>query len=111
MKKRTSAVLFAALFVALLLPLACTTQNQSEPGGKAGSQETVLRGMVKIYGNEPHTEVGIETVPGGKVYAVRPPEKAEELRAMQGRLLEFTVTIRATRMPGLEGTATVLSWR
>ena len=70
-----------------------------------------MRGMVKIYGSEPHTWVGIETVPDGKIYAAGPPEKARELSSLQGRLIDFTVVIQDTGQPGLSGTATVLSWR
>ena len=72
--------------------------------------KNILSGMVKIYGSEPHTWVGIETVPEGKIYAVDSTEKAKELRALQGRLIDFTVIIQETTRPGLAGTAAVLSW-
>jgi len=107
MKRLNSpAFLIAALVVFYGgLVLSCASQE------KEGSTEKALTGMIKIYGNEPHTWVGIETVPDGNVYAVNPPEKASELRFLQGRLLEFTVTLRDTALHGLAGMATVHSWR
>jgi hypothetical protein len=75
-------------------------------------REKVITGMIKIYGNEPHTWVGIETIPDGKIYVVQPPEKAAELRGQQGRLIEFKVVLEEMQMPlGGDGTATVISWR
>jgi len=51
-----------------------------------------LTGRVQIYGNEPHTFVGI--VDGnGTEYAVFPPEQEKELRKLQGHLIEFTVIL------------------
>ncbi|MDR0643917.1 MAG: hypothetical protein LBG05_03235 [Treponema sp.] len=79
----------------------------------AGNTQT-LRGYVQIYGNEPHTYVGI--VSNGKVYAVYPPEKEVELRKLQGRAFEFS--IRFLDPPqgegGLflkDGCITPLSWK
>jgi len=51
---------------------------------------TKLTGRVQIYGSEPHTFVGIVDE-NGKEYAVYPREKEEELRKLQGYLIEFTV--------------------
>jgi len=96
-----------ALFAAALLVMVtvgCTSQKRTQP------RETTLQGMIAIYGNEPHSWVGIRTQEG-KVYAVNPPEKAAELRDMQGRLLEFTVIIQDAVILGVDGSATVLSWR
>jgi hypothetical protein len=90
------AVVFSGVF-------ACTSQE------KAPKQENI-QGMVKIYGNEPHTWVGIETVEE-KIYTVFPPETAAELRKVQGRLLELTVVLEGPAKRGIEGKATVLSWR
>jgi hypothetical protein len=111
MKHKTFAILFAAVCAALLLLPACTTQEKPESPKQTEDSVTTLKGMVTIYGNEPRTWVGIETVPEEKVYAVQPPEKAAELRNMQGRLIEFTVIIKSSEIPGRDGTATVLSWR
>ena len=102
MNKKYLAVLFVAGIILFLT--ACTTQE------KAHSRETTLQGMIRIHGNEPHTWVGIETT-DGKLYAVAPPEKAAELRSMQGRLLEFTVILQSGALFGAEGTANVLSWK
>ena len=47
-------------------------------------------GRVQVFGNEPHTFVGI--VDQDKIeYAVYPPSREEELRKLQGHLIEFTV--------------------
>jgi hypothetical protein len=74
-----------------------------------------LRGTVRIYGSEPHTYAGIAGE-DGKIYAVYPPEKEEELRRLQGRLIEFS--LRRLEKPqgygGLflkDGTVTPLSWK
>jgi len=49
-----------------------------------------ITGMVQIYGNEPHTFVGI--VEGnGTEYAVYPRSSEDDLRKLQGHLIEFTV--------------------
>jgi hypothetical protein len=51
-----------------------------------------ITGRVQVYGNSPHTFVGIidqnETE-----YAVYPPAKEQELRALQGHLIRFTVVL------------------
>ena len=115
MKQNHLSVFLAAGLIMFLVVAACTTQEKAKHQGSAREgtgtpQETTLQGMIRIYGNEPHTWVGIRT-PEGKIYAVSPPEKAAELRTVQGRLLEFTVTIQDTFILGVEGAATVLSWR
>jgi len=92
-----------ALFLGVL---CCTTSG----GNKAKPREETLRGMIKIYGSEPHTWVGVETVPEGKVYALVPPEKAEEFRNLQGRLLELRVVFQDTTPPAADGSVTPLAW-
>lgn len=53
---------------------------------------TMITGKIQIYGNEPHTFVGI--IDGnGKEYAVYPPSWEEELKKLQGHLIEFTVVL------------------
>ena len=49
-----------------------------------------ITGMIQIYGNEPHTFVGIVDE-NGTEYAVYPASCEEKLRALQGHLIEFTV--------------------
>ena len=53
---------------------------------------TTIRGKIQIYGSEPHTFVGI-VAENGTEYAVFPPSKEEELRMLQGYLIEFTVVL------------------
>ena len=104
MIKRKYAAAFFVYGIILCLAL-CTTQE------KVKSDEQNIKGMVKIYGSEPHTWAGVETMDEGKIYMVIPPEKAAELRSLQGLLLEFTVIIQDTAIPGTAGTANVLSWK
>jgi hypothetical protein len=47
-------------------------------------------GIVQIYGADPSTFVGIVDQDGTE-YAIYPPEKERELRALQGHLIEFQV--------------------
>jgi len=74
-----------------------------------------LTGRIQIYGNEPHTFVGIIDENGAE-YAVYPPEQEEKLRKLQGHLIEFTV-IFLDKPQGYGslflqgGTITPLEWR
>lgn len=125
--------LFAAVLVVFLADFSCASQKTKTPlegeilpevslpampEPKQGNtqmitdpQGVVIQGMIKLYGNEPHAMVGIETFPDKKIYLVMPPERAAELRRMQSRLMEFDVILGNTAMPGLTGTATILAWR
>lgn len=49
-----------------------------------------ITGKIEIYGSEPHTFVGIVDE-NGTEYAVHAPSREDELRRLQGRLIEFTV--------------------
>jgi hypothetical protein len=75
----------------------------------------IIRGMVRVWGNEPHTYAGIETS-DGKHYAVFPDEKEKEIRDLQGNLVEFTVVF-SEKPQGYgslflrDGSVTPLSWR
>jgi len=51
-----------------------------------------ILGKIQIYGNEPHTFVGIVDE-NGTEYAVYPPSMDEKLRSLQGHLIEFTVIL------------------
>lgn len=50
-----------------------------------------IRCRVEVYGNEPHTYVGILSEEDNKVYAVYPPEQESKLRMLQGQRLEMTL--------------------
>ncbi|MDR1912632.1 MAG: hypothetical protein LBQ52_09870 [Helicobacteraceae bacterium] len=52
--------------------------------------KTTITGRVQIYGNEPHTFVGVIDDKGVE-YSVYPKEKEKELRDLQGRLIKFNV--------------------
>jgi len=107
--KRT--ILIPALICVLLLG---TLSYANAKGKKDKPREGTLQGMIHIYGSEPHTWVGLETVPDGKVYAIVPPEKADEYRDLQGRLLEVKVAFQYTALPPAlpptDGMITPLSW-
>jgi ABC-type oligopeptide transport system substrate-binding subunit len=101
---------------------ACGTRQSANKtvayntAGQVSKMDTqIITGTVHIYGSEPHTYAGIESE-DGKTYAVYPREKEEEIRPLQGRLIEFTV--RFLEKPAGEGslylrdgTVTPLLWR
>ena len=73
-----------------------------------------ITGRVEVFGSVPHTFVGITGVDGNQ-YSVYPPEYEEQLRGLQGHLIEFTVELLdegrgygALFLRG--GTVTPLSW-
>ena len=108
MKQKSYSAFLVAFLVFLLgvLMLACATPQKEKSG------ERVIQGMIRLYGNEPHLWTGIKTIPDEKIYYVEPPEMAKELRALQGRVIEFTVILEEGKMPlGGDGKATVISWR
>ena len=58
------------------------------------SKENIIkiRGRVEIYGNEPRTFAGIVDE-NGIEYSVHPRSVENELRQLQGHLIEFTVIV------------------
>ena len=73
-----------------------------------------ITGRVEIFGNVPHTFIGIVSE-DGRQYAVYPPEQEEQLKSLQGHLIEFTVELldegRGYGSLFLRGgTVTPLSW-
>ncbi|MDR1301205.1 MAG: hypothetical protein LBK43_01890 [Treponema sp.] len=75
-----------------------------------------IRCRVEVYGNEPHTYVGILSEADGKLYAVYPPEQEAKLRVLQGRRLEMT--LRFLEKPQgygslflKDGTVNPVSWK
>ena len=105
-------------FPAALLPIVAVFFMASSPAeALSRPPETItIRGTVKIFGNMPHTYVGIRTEDESKTYAVYPPEKEKELKDLQGRLIEFTV-ILLDKPAGegslylKDGTVTPVSWK
>ena len=84
-------------------------------GNSSGTESTIkITGMVHIYGNEPFTFVGIVNE-NGTEYAISPRSKEDELRKLQGHLIEFTVVLlEDTQVYGSlflnGGTVTPISW-
>ena len=74
-----------------------------------------ITGRIMIYGNEPHTSVGIVDEKGTE-YAISPASREEELRTLQGHLIEFTVffpdeSVCNDDLCLLGGTVTPVEWR
>ena len=65
------------------------TGNEAETGAENTAK---ILGKIQIYGSEPHTFVGIIDE-NGREYAVYPPSQEENLRKLQGHLIEFTVIL------------------
>jgi hypothetical protein len=103
-------VVFALLFIFVtfnIFPLGRKEKMNTTQNLSAGNTETIdarnqideskknitnIRGRVEIYGNEPRTFVGIVDE-NGIEYAVYPPSVGEELRKLQGYLIDFTVVL------------------
>ena len=73
-----------------------------------------ITGRVQIYGNDPHTFVGIIDEDGNE-YAVHLPSGEDELRSLQGYLIEFAVIFldEPQNLGGLMlsgGTVTPVEW-
>ena len=103
-----------------LLPLAvfalCAFLCASSCVSPAPAAATVIiRGTVRITGNEPHTMAGISTE-DGKSYGVFPAEKETAIRDLQGKIVDFTV-IKNDPLAGgknpffRDGNVTVVSWK
>jgi len=82
---------------------------------EAGQESTIkILGQIEIYGSFPHTFAGIVDE-NGTAYAIYPPSVENELRDLQGHLIEFTV-IFLDKPQGLGGmflrggTVTPLGW-
>jgi hypothetical protein len=64
--------------------------DDSDKTHRESSDMIKIVGKVQIYGTDPFTFVGILDQNGSE-YAVYPPEKEEEIRTLQGHLIEFQV--------------------
>ncbi|MDR1220694.1 MAG: hypothetical protein LBK73_13925 [Treponema sp.] len=91
--------------------------EKDESAADAGEAGRIMRitGAVKIFGNEPHTFVGIITA-DGKRYGVSPREKEAAIRRLQGRAVEFTARLLEKPEGNAalflkDGTVEPLSWR
>ena len=83
--------------------------------GNAERQNTeTITGRVVVFGNEPRTFTGIEDE-NGIQYAIYPPAIENELRRLQGHLIEFAVVFVEEQTYGSlflrGGTVTPISWR
>lgn len=125
---RRSALALLCLAPPLLLAVtafSCVSQPESSPAPsprpeksvESAAEETiVLRGYVRVFGNEPHTYAGIELEGKSKTYAVYPADAEMKVRALQGHLVEFTaIALDGPKGEGglylSDGTVTPLSWK
>ncbi|MDR2701733.1 MAG: hypothetical protein LBB72_04815 [Spirochaetaceae bacterium] len=82
--------------------------------GSGGKNTTTLIGRIQVYGNEPHTFVGIVDE-HDVAYSIHPPNEEAELWKLQGYLIEFTV-IFLDKPQGNAGlilgrTLTLIDWK
>ena len=91
-----------------------TDTTSEKKQDKAKENAAKILGRVQVYGNEPHTFVGIVDETGTE-YAVYPKEQEDRLRSLQGHIIEFTVifldepkTYGSLFLRG--GTVEVVSW-
>ena len=88
-------IVFFTIILTTLSLTACSLflKNKNDVTNKSNieTENTVkLIGRVQIYGNEPHTFVGI--IDENNIeYAVYPPQQEKKLRPLQGHLIEFSV--------------------
>ena len=75
---------------AIISVFSCVTATSRENTDVENTRK--ITGIVQVYGNEPHTYVGIIDM-NGIEYSVYPRSKEEELRQLQGYLIEFTVVL------------------
>jgi hypothetical protein len=94
-----------------LVIFSCVTVTNGE--NKSVDNISVITGRVEVFGNEPHTYVGIVDI-NDIQYAVYPRSKEDELRRLQGRMIEFSVEFVDVQTYGSMflrgGTVTPISW-
>ena len=104
--------LIIILAITFLNAFSCKTINNIDNTNAENS--SVITGSIVIYGNEPHTYVGIVDS-NGTAYNVEPRSTANELRNLQGHLIEFIVIFPEEQIQGYGslpgGTVTPISWK
>ena len=86
-KKIITLVLF---FLIALNAFAFGRREAARESQTSPENSLSFLGVLVIYGNEPVTFAGIVSVEGNE-YAVYPRDMVEELRTLQGHLIEFTI--------------------
>jgi len=79
---------FLLVFLFTAFNVFASGKKEKNPAGKG--EKTTLVGRVAIFGNEPHTFVGIVDE-HDVAYSIYPPNNEAELRKLQGNFIEFTV--------------------
>ena len=109
MKRRSPGKIAGFALGCCLLPLlACA----SVPGS-ADADAVLMIGEVRVYGSAPRTYAAITGERDGKLYLIDDPDMEKELRALQGRRLEFTVRFMPAPhpYPPADGMVSVISYR
>jgi len=94
--------------------LTVDTGNPADQSNVLAENTRRLLGRIQLFGNTPHIFAGIVDE-DGSTYAIYPPSVEEELRSLQGHLIEFVVTV-LSEPRGAGGlilggeTVTPLSW-
>jgi hypothetical protein len=68
------------------------SQNNNVEAAETAENIIKILGKIQIYGNEPHTFAGIVDEDGNE-YAIYPSFREDELRGLQGHLIDFTVIL------------------
>jgi len=107
-------ILLVPLVACFLSASSCVSSGGGTSSGHGPTE--IIRGRVKIYGNEPHTYAGIETEDQSKIYAVSPPEIDKVIRELQGHLIEFKVNMiidpeGEASLFFKDGTVKLISWK
>ena len=77
------------VYFTMITFLSCSMFSQGSREKNQGNTTKIV-GKVRVYGNDPHTFVGIVDK-NGTAYAVYPDAQQEQLRGLQGHEIEFTV--------------------
>jgi len=107
-------ILLVPIAACFLSASSCVSGGGDASAGKGTTE--IIRGRVKIYGNEPHTYAGIETEDKSKIYAVSPPAIDKVIRELQGHLIEFKVVMLVNpegeaSMFLNDGTVKLVAWK
>ena len=106
--------IYVLMALLILSSFSCGTLNNS---GNTKVENTMtentitITGAVVIFGNEPRTQVGIVDR-DNIAFAVFPSSTANELRLLQGHLIEFKVIVLdEPQIPGFRRTVTPVEWK
>ena len=95
MKKFFFCILFAMICISMIFGMAKKDKSETE------YTQIKVTGLVKIYGNEPHTFVGFTALDGTEYSLKADAAELKKLKKMQGILLEISGNLAsATEIKG-----------